>query len=167
MIKNNNPGNIRWNSVNNWVGQIGKDSRGFVIFDELKNGTRAMQKLIGNYINSGVNTISKIIYKYAPPNENNTENYIRQVLLMMNGSGASVVNRNTIINPANKAQFLKLINSMIRIESGESLSLNQLETGYSLAFSNSLPNNENHTIQTASFSIWPLLLISLLIFNKR
>jgi len=46
---------------------------------------RALIKDIKNDINlKGADTIEKLIYTYAPPNENNTENYINALAQMAN-----------------------------------------------------------------------------------
>lgn len=72
----NNPLNIRYNKANNWVGQIGQRN-GFVIFDTQENGFRAAARTLISYANKGVDTVSKIIYRWAPPSDNNpTESYI-------------------------------------------------------------------------------------------
>lgn len=60
-VRNNNPGNIKWNALNNWVGQMGKDSQGHIIFDTIENGIRAMNITLRNYRKSGRNTIRKVI----------------------------------------------------------------------------------------------------------
>ena len=78
-IRNNNPGNIRHNPANAWRGQTGKDSAGFAIFDTATNGIRALAKLLTNYMNSGTNTVRKIVTKYAPAIENDTAAYIDAV----------------------------------------------------------------------------------------
>lgn len=79
MIRNNNPGNIRA-SKDTWLGKTGQDSRGFVVFDTLPHGYRALYKLLDNYIKKGYDTIDKVINKYAPPTENETEIYINHVV---------------------------------------------------------------------------------------
>lgn len=78
-IRNNNPGNIRFNSANDWDGQAGRDSAGFAVFDSSKWGLRALAKLLRNYHRSGLTTIAQIIGRYAPANENNTGAYIDSV----------------------------------------------------------------------------------------
>jgi hypothetical protein len=76
-INNNNPGNIRKVASYKWVGEQDTAVGQFVKFDTLINGYRAMIKDIQNKIKSGNNTIYKIIYKWAPPSDNNpTEDYI-------------------------------------------------------------------------------------------
>ena len=90
IIKRNNPGNIRNYTVNHWQGsnwdQIPEGE--FLTFDTLVNGYRAMIKDIHSKIASGFDTIEKIIYRYAPPSENNTEAYIGYV------SSTTGINRN-------------------------------------------------------------------------
>lgn len=77
--RNNNPGNIRHGAK--WQGlastQTDKD---FCQFISPEYGIRAIYKLIQTYQNKyGLNTIKSIIYRYAPPNENNTLGYIERV----------------------------------------------------------------------------------------
>lgn len=75
-IRNNNPLNIEWNSVNNWVGQTGSDGR-FAIFDKPEHGIRAAAKILKTYAGRGVLTIEQIIGTWAPATENNVENYVK------------------------------------------------------------------------------------------
>lgn len=78
-IRNNNAGNLR-DYGEAWRGKVGTDAAGFVIFDTPENGIRAMARVIINYGRlHGINTIRGIIYRYAPPNENDTESYISHV----------------------------------------------------------------------------------------
>lgn len=87
-IKRNNPGNIRKDARWTWQGeQPGTTPGQFITFISLDDGYRAMMKDLQNKIKSGTDTIHKIIYKYAPPSDNNpTEAYIRFV---SNSSGIS------------------------------------------------------------------------------
>jgi len=73
-----NPLNIRYSKSNKWVGQTGQ-LKGFVVFKSQKYGLRAAIKLIQNYIKNGNNTIEKIVSRWAPPNENDTKNYVEFV----------------------------------------------------------------------------------------
>ena len=75
-LRNNNPGHIRDNIDNDWNGQTGTDDAGFVIFDTMQNGIRALTKILKNY---GLNTITQIISRWAPPSENDTAAYISSV----------------------------------------------------------------------------------------
>lgn len=80
-IRNNNPGNIRWGS--NWQGLVEQTKRtdpDFCQFKEPLYGLRAMVKVILTYQTKyGLNTVESIIHRYAPPNENNTQQYINRV----------------------------------------------------------------------------------------
>ena len=76
--KTNNPLNIRFNKDNNWKGQT-TTLRGFVVFKTPEYGYRAAYVLLCNYIRKGYNTPRKIITRWAPPTENDTEAYINYV----------------------------------------------------------------------------------------
>ena len=76
-IRNNNPGNLR--TGESWQGATGANS-GFVVFSDLSYGIRAAATvLVNNITDQGNNTIRKLISKYAPPSENNTDAYISAV----------------------------------------------------------------------------------------
>lgn len=70
-----NPGNIRFSESNEWLGQIGK-YKGFVCFASCAYGVRALIILLKNYISKGFDTPSKIINRFAPSSENDTDSYI-------------------------------------------------------------------------------------------
>ena len=77
MIGRNNPFNIRDNKRNKWLGQIGS-CKGFCEFSQMDFGIRAVVIIVMvNYRRFGFKTISSIINRFAPPSENNTDNYIR------------------------------------------------------------------------------------------
>lgn len=82
-IRNNNPLNIRRNNSNNWLGKIKyKDSQDnlFEQFTYLAYGLRASLILITNYYQkNNCKSITKIISRWAPPSENNTNEYINFV----------------------------------------------------------------------------------------
>ncbi|EAT13383.1 structural protein [Bermanella marisrubri] len=78
-VRNNNPGNIRSTVSDYWEGQIGTDGS-FAIFESPEFGIRAMGRTLMNYDRLyGLNTVSEIISRWAPSNENNTEAYIDAV----------------------------------------------------------------------------------------
>jgi len=75
----NNPGNIRTTS-DHWKGSS-RDNREFVKFDQPVYGIRAVTKLLKTYKQKyGLNTIRGIITRWAPPEENDTEKYIRNMV---------------------------------------------------------------------------------------
>lgn len=77
-IRNSNPGNIR-KSKDQWEGAIGDDGE-FVIFDSPESGVRALGKNLLSYGRQGYDSIEKIINRWAPPNENDTQAYIDSVV---------------------------------------------------------------------------------------
>jgi len=99
-LRNNNPGNLRDIGIG-WDGKIGSN-KGFVVFEDVSWGIRAM---IINFHTSitihGNDTLRKYISRYAPPQENDTEQYIQ------------IVSQKTGIEQNEKIQFnfdtLKLI----------------------------------------------------------
>lgn len=108
-IRNNNWLNIKHNSRNNWVGQIGVDNKGYVIFDTPLNGLRAGFKTLQTYNENNYNTIEKIITRFAPPNENPTQQYINFVSSKTNIPSKATVTSN---------HFPSIIHAMTKQEVG-------------------------------------------------
>ena len=80
-IRNNNPLNIRRSRLK-WEHEVFKEpiDYSFCQFDDMKYGWRAAFCLFRRYIYTyGVDTIEKIISRWAPSTENNTKVYINQV----------------------------------------------------------------------------------------
>lgn len=78
-LRNNNPGNIRHNPANDWLGMVGQDEDGFVKFSDAKYGIRAMGKIIDSYKTRGVVMLRQIIETWAPPGENDTDDYLAHI----------------------------------------------------------------------------------------
>ena len=112
----NNWLNIRWNEKNNWKGQIGQES-GFCIFDTVEHGLRAARIILQGYIRKGFNTVEKIIGRFAPSVENNTESYINFVC-----EQTGYV-RNEILLSPNINQILR---AMAKIETGNTITDQQM-----------------------------------------
>lgn len=85
-LRNNNPGNIRV-SNNPWQGKVDlsrNTDKEFEQFTYYAFGVRAMIVLIRNYIEKhGLNTVRKILERYAPPSENHTGKYAATVASWM------------------------------------------------------------------------------------
>lgn len=81
-IRNNNPLNIRLGK-SQWLGAVPESEqtdRSFVQFTEMRYGFRAALVLIRNYQEKHhLYTIEGIVSRWAPPQENQTEEYIRFV----------------------------------------------------------------------------------------
>lgn len=110
-IRNNNPGNIR-KSGESWQGLAEQQTdSSFFTFSDPVYGIRALTKILKNYrANYGLNTITGIINRWAPPTENNTRNYINFV--------SGVVGK-----PANETLIFpddlpRLVDAIITMENG-------------------------------------------------
>lgn len=86
--RNNNPGNIDHNPRNKWVGIMPLAQRSpaqlkeprFEIFESPVYGFRAIAVLLQTYQDKyGCNTVRKIIGRWAPTVENNTDAYVAEV----------------------------------------------------------------------------------------
>ena len=76
-LRNNNPGNLRVGDT--WQGMVG-ENQGFVVFENIGWGIRALGIDLSTKIKNGYNTIELIIFRYAPPSENDTLAYIASVV---------------------------------------------------------------------------------------
>ncbi|RPH29428.1 hypothetical protein EHN07_05690 [Buttiauxella warmboldiae] len=78
-IRNNNPGNIEASELFEWQGQTGNDGR-FATFSSPEHGIRALGMNLLSYHRRGLDTISKVISRWAPAQDNNdTSAYINKV----------------------------------------------------------------------------------------
>ncbi|EOG2038192.1 structural protein [Pseudomonas aeruginosa] len=80
-IRNFNPGNIRHAKGTRWQGMsANQNDSAFVQFTGPQWGIRAIARTLITYQDKhALRTIRQIISRWAPPSENNTESYIRQV----------------------------------------------------------------------------------------
>lgn len=107
-IRNNNPLNIRV-SGDNWQGATGDDGA-FVQFDSPVKGVRAGARILKNYRDKyGLNSVSGIISRWAPPLENDTASYIKSVARKV------LVDEN---QPLSESDYPNLIRAMIYHENG-------------------------------------------------
>ena len=111
-LRNNNPGNL------NYVGQAGatkeSGSNGrFAVFGTAQAGLDALANQLRIYNARGISTISAIIKKYAPENENNTAAYIDSVSKKL-GIGAS-----DKINFKDPKQMTGMMDAIIRVENSK------------------------------------------------
>lgn len=110
-IRNNNPLNLRWYSVNAWVGLQGQDEDGYCVFDTPENGIRAAAKVLNSYAARGVVTISDIVRTWAPAADNNPEEaYVNYVASAMNKTPDYQVGR---------GDYVALLSAMIYFENGK------------------------------------------------
>ena len=113
-IRNNNPGNIKYDGTP-WQGLGAPPSDGaFCRFIDAKHGIRAMAKLISNYGKKyGLKSIRQIISRWAPANENDTESYVNAV------SRELMRTPDEPLNLSNQNLLVLLCKSIIRHENGK------------------------------------------------
>jgi hypothetical protein len=123
-IRNNNPLNIR--TGDNWQGAIGDDGE-FVQFEVVTMGIRAAARILKNYRDKyGLNTVSGIISRWAPPSENDTQSYIASV------AGKVGVEAN---EPLSEVDYTRLISAMIYHENGQQpYSVDEIQQGFEMGF---------------------------------
>ena len=131
-LRNNNPLNIRKNSKTTWVGQCEKqEDRAFVQFTTMAYGYRAAFKTLQNYrVLYDLMTLRQFIQRWAPPTENNTDEYVKSVA------------REAGINPdiplpsprKGKAVWVKIVAGMHLVENGMIPKMPVIEEGWDLAF---------------------------------
>ncbi len=117
-LRNNNPGNIRHSSTR-WQGEIsiGENTQGldsdFKTFVSMAYGYRAMFKLLFNYSNMHeLRTLRAMILRWAPPTENNSEDYINAVARW------SGVSAEQVIDVRNEQVMVAVVAAMSRMENG-------------------------------------------------
>jgi hypothetical protein len=105
-IRNNNPGNIDFNTSTKWVGLVGNDGR-FCVFDKPENGIRAIQRVLNSYSARGIDTVREVVTTWAPPVENNTAAYVAAVANACGVGADQVPNR------------MRLIKAIVKHENGQ------------------------------------------------
>ena len=123
--KNNNPLNIRKVAGTVWKGQRTLQAdREFVQFITVEWGIRAAFRLLETYRKKyNAVCIQDIITRWAPPSENNTSAYIKDVCRLTGFGGQERLTA---------AQLQKLVAAMARIESRMELTAAQLAEGWEL-----------------------------------
>ncbi len=126
-LRNCNPGNIRL-SCSKFKGEVtpSKDAE-FKEFLSIEWGYRAMFVILHNYDELySINTLSKIISRWAPHTENDTSAYIRSVAKRL-GCGTT-----SHINTLDRETMIALVSSMSWIENGEKANPADVLAGWKL-----------------------------------
>jgi hypothetical protein len=115
--RNKNPGNIDYNVRNRWQGQVGIETAGnpprFAVFESHEFGIRALAALLTTYQDRhGLRSITQIVSRWAPGNENNTGAYIQHVA-RLTGRGA-----NDVLDLHTYADLRPLVEAIITHELG-------------------------------------------------
>lgn len=128
-IRNCNPLNIRRNSTQ-WQGlRKEQTDSSFFQFINMSYGYRAAIKTLVTYYNKySLKTIRGVISRWAPPSENNTENYINIV------AGRTGFFPDTKIDICDADAMIALVSAMSFVENGIEANEDEVRQGYLLAF---------------------------------
>ena len=124
-LRNNNPLNIR-HSGDHFQGETSGRDKSFKSFVSMPYGYRAAFVILATYLSRGRNTIEKIISKWAPPNENNTESYISNV------ERWSGVPRNKELTYSDGADYIMIVSAMSYVENGRNADISLIKAGFKL-----------------------------------
>ena len=109
-LRNRNPGNIRHNATR-YLGEIAGTDKSFKTFSAMPWGYRAMFVALYTYQRRyGLNTITGLIRRWAPSNENDT----------------------TWINTQHRDTMIPIVAAMSRVENGVSADISEVEAGWEL-----------------------------------
>lgn len=126
-LRHNNPGNIRINS-DLFQGEIrpSKD-KSFKQFNTMAYGYRAIFKILSNYYrNYKLDTIRKMIGRWAPENENDTDAYIKAV------SDYAGIPADDPININDREQMIRIVGGMSKVENGREADMSDVIAGLNL-----------------------------------
>lgn len=125
-LRNNNPGNIRKNS-DVFQGEVKSTDKEFKQFETMAYGYRAIFKILQGYQkNYKLETISQMINRWAPANENHTGNYIRIV------SDMSGIPAYDPIDTRDRDQMIRIVSAMSYVENGVKANMTDVISGWNL-----------------------------------
>lgn len=126
-LRNNNPLNIRI-STDKFVGEVRpSQDKAFKQFDTMAHGYRAAFRVLRTYINNyKCDTIRKIVSRWAPKNENHTENYIKVV------SERSGITADEPILADNREMMIRIVAAMSFVENGREAVMSDVIRGWEL-----------------------------------
>ena len=102
--------------------------KSFKQFENMAYGYRAMFRILGNYVRHyKLDTLEKMITRWAPPKENNTKNHINSV------SEWSGVDKDSKVWIDNRQQMCAIVAAMSRMENGVKANMSEVEQGFDLA----------------------------------
>lgn len=125
-LNNKNPLNIRRSTVV-YKGEIASTDKAFKQFSSAAYGYRAAFMCLKTYqARYGLNTIRKMITRWAPPTENSTSNYIYTV------SERSGIPADAIIDANKKDTMIPIVSAMSYVENGVPAFVPDVENGWNL-----------------------------------
>ena len=115
----NNPLNIKQYNQG-FLGETGEDS-GFVSFKDPMYGVRAADRVLTTYgTKHGINTIRDLINRWAPPSENDTQNYVNYI------SDQLSIDPDAEVDLSNPAMRARILSQMTMMESRSKYSPSQI-----------------------------------------
>ena len=139
-IRSNNPLNIR-RSADRWQeARIEQTDKAFVQFTSMAYGYRAAWKVLESYWKHFHRSrqpynVTNIITRWAPPTENDTQNYIRTVLMLTSLGG-----KENLPQPSrgvDTERLIRLVKAMTTMECGvpyKEVDVDAIREGWRLAF---------------------------------
>lgn len=126
-IRNCNPGNIRRSGVR-YLGEVTPSrDKEFKQFASMIYGYRAMFVLLDSYARRyGLRTIRTMLNRYAPPEENFTQGYIRFV------ANTSGIDADELIDTRSARDMIPIVAAMSEIENGVKPRMDEVEEGWQL-----------------------------------
>jgi len=124
-LRNNNPLNIRHNK-DVFQGEVKGADKAFKTFSTMPYGYRAAFVTLATYNSRGWNTIEKIISRWAPPCENDTEKYIAHV------ERWSGIPKSKVLTLADGADYIMMVAAMSFMENGRNADIDQVKAGFAL-----------------------------------
>ena len=126
-LRNKNPGNIRRSAVR-YEGEVrpSRDAE-FKEFQSVAYGYRAMFVLLDTYRRRyNLNTLHKILRRYAPPAENNTPAYIDFV------ARRTGIDADTPLDTLSPRDMMPVVAAMSEVENGIPANWDDVEAGWRL-----------------------------------
>jgi hypothetical protein len=124
-LRNNNPLNIR-HSADSFQGEIKGTDTAFKTFISMAYGYRTAFVILHTYFSRGLNTIEKIVTRWAPPNENNTAGYVANV------EKWAGVSRQKVLTLADGADYIMIVVAMSFMENGKNANITEVQAGFNL-----------------------------------
>lgn len=126
-LRNNNPGNIRRGGFRYKGEKAVSEDAEFRQFESIEWGYRAMFALLHTYkVKHGCRTLRQMISRYAPPSENNTENYIRRVVYTTHLAAERP------ISTLDGAVMMAVVAAMSEVENGAKADMTAIWRGWKL-----------------------------------
>lgn len=126
-LRNYNPGNIRISTVKYRGEVVPSKDRAFKQFSTMAYGYRAMFVILRTYYQKyHLTTIRKMIHRWAPPSENDTQNYVDHVARW------SGIPADTTLEISSREMMCAVVAAMSRMENGVKADMNDIIKGWYL-----------------------------------